>query len=204
MLYCTYAEHARWCFRQPSSHGSTAVVAAAASAAVAGTYSSQPCSCMRVAERYMFTISCFALSNTLACMSPCATVQPQLWKSIRTQQLARMHTHHVIHSQTSALNHYNSNDSFRVELDGLRQRLSSCKTVHDLFLLTEKAAYIAKTAAAACRKRAADKEPVSYNLLLVGCTGWLHVEGAAGSLTQLLITTAHQAPLAEPSRALHA
>ncbi|KAF6259134.1 hypothetical protein COO60DRAFT_1626180 [Scenedesmus sp. NREL 46B-D3] len=47
----------------------------------------------------------------------------------------------------------------RVELDGLRQRLSSCKTVHDLFLLTEKAAYIAKTAAAACRKRAADKEP---------------------------------------------
>jgi hypothetical protein len=49
----------------------------------------------------------------------------------------------------------------RVELEHLRERLASCKTVHDLFLLTEKAAYVAKTAAAACRKRAADKEPVS-------------------------------------------
>lgn len=54
----------------------------------------------------------------------------------------------------------------RKELEHLRQRLSSCKTVHDLFLLTEKAAYVAKTAAAACRKRAADKEPVSKALML--------------------------------------
>jgi hypothetical protein len=45
--------------------------------------------------------------------------------------------------------------------------------VHDLFLLTEKAAYVAKTAAAACRKRAADKEPVSNHRVLPACTVWL-------------------------------
>jgi hypothetical protein len=59
----------------------------------------------------------------------------------------------------------------RTELEHLRQRLSSCKTVHDLFLLTEKAAYVAKTAAAACRKRAADKEPVSSNEACLHCLG---------------------------------
>jgi hypothetical protein len=57
----------------------------------------------------------------------------------------------------------------RTELEHLRQRLSSCKTVHDLFLLTEKAAYVAKTAAAACRKRAADKAPVSIHRFCLHC-----------------------------------
>lgn len=55
-----------------------------------------------------------------------------------------------------------SHDSFRAEVEELKQRIRACKTVHDYFQLTEKANQIAKAAASACRRRQLLLEPVGH------------------------------------------
>jgi hypothetical protein len=154
--HLVHAEHACRCICRSSALDSSSTAAAAVlllpGAAVPGTCSCELCMCVfgfkRVLEPLMLTAQLFVP-----------------W--IRCHDNGGDSTHYLI-----AL-HFDGFCHCRTELEHLRQRLSSCKTVHDLFLLTEKAAYVAKTAAAACRKRAADKEPVSmrWTLLASHCFG---------------------------------